>query len=373
MSEAEHDAMAFPVLKAKVLGVDVVRGFARLCDLARISAADVYDAKLNPQGTQRDLSPKHAQEAYEYVRSEEMGFFPEIFLAVRRPEAVKLKSTSILNAEGGLELCILYVNRHNIENQKQISISRVDGNHRLYYADGKTDGFPPVEKIVSFCMALNVSLDEEIRLFRDINKNQRRMNTSHLDNIKARLSTMDSLRISDVPLYIAKRLASDQDSPLVGLVYDGGKSDVVKFIPLRTLKTGIEYMFSRPTRLSALEDPDFQYKLIRNFFSAVRSWDPDAWKNHREYLMLRGAGLWGICFLGAEVIDRTLARGLFGVGDQLKVLRSGRSWNWHRDGDFKGFSGRGGALKIRDMIVGEFVSDDGKSLKSLLKEISALD
>jgi hypothetical protein len=63
--------LKIPVIRGTVLGVNVYRGFARLCDLSRISKPDVYDAISNPKGTQRDLSPKHAKEAYEYVRNSE--------------------------------------------------------------------------------------------------------------------------------------------------------------------------------------------------------------------------------------------------------------------------------------------------------------
>jgi hypothetical protein len=47
--------LRFPAVTAKVLGVNVYRGFANLCDLADISRADIYDQKKNPRGTQRDL------------------------------------------------------------------------------------------------------------------------------------------------------------------------------------------------------------------------------------------------------------------------------------------------------------------------------
>ena len=119
-------------------------------------------------------------------------------------------------------------------------------------------------KVVSFCLAVNLDISKEIKLFHDINNNQRRMNISHLDNIKLRLESEDSLARKGPMLYIANKMKSDHDSPLFGLIYDGGKSDVNKFIPLRTLKTGLQYMFSRPTRLTALEDIRIQALIIQN-------------------------------------------------------------------------------------------------------------
>jgi hypothetical protein len=54
----------------------------------------------------------------------------------------------------------------------------------------------------------------------------------------------------------------------------------------------------------------------------------------------------------------------------LKLLKSGIDWEWHRDGSFKGLSGRAGALKIRDMIVAELEDESGASLKSIAAQIA---
>ena len=347
----------------KVLGVQVVRGFARLCDLATVSRADIYDAERNPTGTQRDLSPKHARDAYLYVRQEELAFWPEIFLNARDRSVWTFDADS--NGRGTLQLDVDAILR-----SKSISISRVDGNHRLHYADGSFEGYPPLTKRVSFCLAVNLSSEEEIKLFRDINDNQRRMNTSHLDNIKIRLTDKSELASRDPKLYIAKRLSEDEDSSLKGIVYTGGPTDVAKIIPLRTLKSGLEYMFSRPTRLTAIDDIDVQIRIIKNFFAAMRRWEPTSWTAPRQHVMLRGAGFWGVCFLGAEIADRALAKGKYKIDDMVAILKSGKNWNWANGGDFSGLSGRGGAVRIRDMIVAELAEQETVSLKSLMKQIS---
>jgi DGQHR domain-containing protein len=354
------------VVVSTVMGVKVARGFARICDLADISKPDIYDAATNPTGTQRDLSPKHARDAYEYVKSEEIGFFPEVFLALRDPSAATVQITNEARGYGTLE-----VSKSAIKRSDQIKISRVDGNHRLHLADGHAEGYPRLTNIVSFCLALEVSKDQEIKLFRDINNNQRRMNTSHLDNIDLRLAGERAIARRDPALYIAKKLRDDHDSPFYGKVYDGGRSDVSKFIPLRTLKTGIEYMLSRPTRLTSLDDTDVQATVIKNYFMALRNWEPEAWKRPKDFLMLRGAGLWGICFLGANVIDRALGKGQYRNQDMVNILKSGPDWDWSKGGDFQGYSGRGGALKISDMITGELEDGSGSSLKSLIQKISS--
>jgi len=364
-SAPEHsDFLELLVFKGRVLGVDVYRGYARLCDLANISEADVFDQKTNPLGTQRDLSPKHAKDAYVYVREQELAFWPEVFLCVREPSVI-----SFIELETHPNLGNLRIDLKAIENNNKISISRVDGNHRLYYAGGNFSRFPKITKEVSFCLAYNLQHEQEIILFRDINNNQRRMNTSHLDNIEARLTPIEIQKGLNPSLFISKKLGKDPESPFYEKIYEGGKKPGYFAIPLRSLKTGIQYMLSQPSKLTELPNVDVQYAVIRNYFNAVRNWQPDAWKEPNQYLVLRGAGLWAICFIGATVIDKTLSQGKYSSSDMLKILKSGSSWNWANSGDFSGYSGRGGAVRIRDLVVRDFADDSGISIKALAEII----
>jgi DGQHR domain-containing protein len=358
------DVLELQVMSGRVLGVDVYRGYARLCDLANISKADVFDQKTNPFGTQRDLSPKHARDAYGYVKEHELAFWPEVFLCARTPNVISFEPSKISDKIGTLK-----INVKSIRNEKTIAISRVDGNHRLHYAGGNFQGFPPIKKEVSFCLAFKLTLEQEIILFRDINDNQRRMNTSHLDNIEARLTETEKLKRRDPALYIAKQLGTDEDSPLYGKIFEGGKKPRYFAIPLRSLKTGIQYMLSQPSKLTELPDADVQYAVIRSYFKALRDWQPEAWQDPTQYLVLRGAGLWAICFIGATVIDRTLSSGNYTSDYMLKVLQSGPSWDWSKSGNFAGYSGRGGAIKIRDAVVREFSDESGISIKALAEKI----
>ena len=369
MTSKPTKILTCPAVRAKVLGVNVYRGFANLCELADVSRADIYDQQKNPKGTQRDLSPAHARDAYEYVKNKDLGFWPEVFLCARRNDVVTFRPVS----QEVPDIGVLEIDVTAAKDRKSIAISRVDGNHRLHYGDGVESGYSRIEKLVSFCLAYDLTRDEEIQLFKDINKNQKPMNTSHLDGIEVRLTPEEELKRRTPDLYIAQRLHRDPKSPLHGRVYEGGKKPVGVDIPLRGLKTGIQYMLSRSTQLPRLADAEAQYRVIRNYLDAVKQWQPRAWTSPKEYILLRGSGLWAICFLGAHVVDRALLQDQFTIKHMLAVLKSGKDWDWSRKGDFIGLGGRGGALEISNRVARKLTDDNRMSTKQLFDRIMAED
>jgi DGQHR domain-containing protein len=365
--EKEKNVLRMPAVRARVLGVQVYRGFAKLADLAAVSKADVYDQKSNPTGTQRDLNPAHARQAYEYVKTRDLGFWPEVFLCARKKDVVTFYPAT----EEMPDLGILEIDVDAAKAGPGVTISRVDGNHRLYYADGAESGYSRIEKIVSFCLAYDLSRDEEIQLFKDINDNQRPMNTSHLDRIEIMLTPEELLKKRNPELYISQRLSNDSASPFHGRVFEGGKKPAGADVPLRGLKTGIEYMLSRSTQLPHLDDAEAQYRVIRNYFEAVKKWQPKAWSTPREYIILRGSGLWAICFIGAQVIDRALMQDQFKASHMLSILRSGKDWDWGKKGDFKGLGGRAGAAEIANRVAKKLLDENRMSTKELFDKIMA--
>ena len=359
------ESLSVPAVRGKVLGVHVYRGFARLCDLADLSRADIYDKQNNPQGTQRDLSQPHARDAYEYVRSHEFGFWPEVFLCARNKTTLTFTPLSDETPDIGF----LEFNLRHIPNSKSIGISRIDGNHRLHFADGRQQGYSRIDATSSFCIAYDLSREDEIQLFKDINKNQKPMNTSHLDGIEVRLTPEEQLKRSAPELYIAQKLGRDPDSAFNGRIYEGGRRSTGAEIPLRGIKTGIEYMLTRSTNLPHLDDAEAKYRVIRNYFSAFKRWQPKSWSEPKDYIVLRGAGLWAVCFIGAYVIDRALSQGKFDTGFMLEVLKSGKDWDWGNKGDFRGLSGRAGASEICNQVTRKLRDESRISTNQLLQKI----
>lgn len=356
--------LEIPVIRGVVLGATVYRGHARLSDLAKISKADIYDQVNNPLGTQRDLSLKHAKDAYEYVKSRDFAFYPEVFLCARNEKVAQFHPH-----KGSKDFGTLVIDLSIATSIKNIAISRVDGNHRLHLADGSIIEFPPIHKMVSFCLAYNLTREQEIILFKDINDNQKRMSTSHLDNIEIRLTPEETLKRESPDLYIAQKLGREPKSPLFGQVHEGGKKHPNMIIPLRTLRTGISYMLSRSSQLPLLTDADAQFALVKNYFSAVKKWQKDAWEKPSDYIIMRGSGLWAICFIGSSVIDKVLIEEKYKSDDMLKILKSGKTWDWSNSGDFKGYGGRGGASEISKKVTNQFFGGSKLSSQEFIKKM----
>ena len=154
-------------------------------------------------------------------------------------------------------------------------------------------------------------------------------------------------------------------------MYGGGVKSRGSAVPLRTLKTGIEYMLSRPTKLTALENAAAQVQGDPQLL--YRSEGMGTGRMERTERL--SSALWrrtvGFCFLGADVIDRALSRGAFEPEQMLQILQSGKKWDWSNKGDFAGISGRSGAVKISESVVNEFADTSGVSVRELYRKIIA--
>jgi hypothetical protein len=122
-----------------------------------------------------------------------------------------------------------------------------------------------------------------------------------------------------------------------------------------------------------LEDAEAQYRVIKNYFDAVKQWQPNAWARPKDYILLRGSGLWAICFIGSQVVDRALMQDQFDSSHMLAILKSGKDWDWGRKGDFKGLGGRAGALEISQRVTRKLKDESRMSTKQLFDKIMADD
>jgi DGQHR domain-containing protein len=358
----------FPAIVGRCLGHTVYRGFAALKDLAAVSKADVFDQRKNPTGTQRNLNRQHARKAYDYVLSEDGAFYPEIILNIRDRSYVKFHKSE---GDGGVSFGKLEFVK-NPNQSKSVVVSRLDGNHRLWFVDGHEKGMDAIGRLASFCFLMLADLDEELALFRAINDNQMGMNTSHLQNITARLLGTKSLKATDPSLYIVQQLQKDKTSPFFKRIHEGGvleRGATLAGLTTANLKNAVKDMLTRSAKLAQFPDADAQFELIKNYWLAVQKWLPGAWKRPGDYIIFKGVGILAITYLGIEVIDRCLLKGKYGSDDMLAYLKQLPSTDSFLAKAAVPYAGRAGAKKMASDLISDLEEEGEVSLSKLQKMI----
>jgi len=372
-------------LEGKSFGLTTYRGYAKLSDLARISQADIYDERNNPGGIQRDLDTAHAVDAYQYaaIGKGKLGdyrLWPEVVLNVRDPSVVTREP---ITKAGGLNLTKLSFDLEKINKTTYTpQVSRVDGNHRLHFAEGdEKRSFAPVEEITPFSITVGLDVAGEQALFADVNDNQKGMNTSHLHNIRYRLTPEMKTMAATPELWISEKLHEDPESPFLGLVYKGGvrSQGSERYINLTSFKNGVELLLGSGKTLKTLPGSPgtrvtAQYHLIRNYWNAVKKIYSSDW--NKDTLLLKGVGYRAMSIAGGSIIDRCLAEHKTDSKDmetlvertQKTKLDDGSLLDWAKDGPLKTYGGMKGVGLLADRIMASITPVDESTVDFLAKD-----
>lgn len=379
--------------KGKNLDTICYRGYAPLAYLALISMADIFDQVKNPTGLQRDLSPKHANEAYEYIKdssskkSDHPHAFPEVVLNVRNKNYVQIDEL-IKNKDYGLEIHRLIfdlVQINGAEKNNKLIVSRIDGNHRLYYAAGD-DRRDPLLAVVPFQIHIGLSIEEERSLFVDINANQKGLNSSHLATMHGML-TEEQIEIRDhLDRWIARKLTDDVESPWHGIVHLGGskkgarQQGLTRVVNFVSLQTGINKTLKKSQYIHDLTDPNAQYALIRNYWQAVKTVFSQEWSKPKDYMVMKNIGVLSLSILGGTIIDRCIPKGKIDVQDIIPYLKQAYvCFDWSKNATgaraVVGKSGNQAALivagemasELSDTTAGNVIRDVQSNLLNQLK------
>lgn len=354
------------VLAERSANIDTIcyRGTAALSDLSRLSQVDVYDQVTNPEGLQRDLNKKHALEAYDYAAQDpddaRPRAFPEVMLNVRDPKVVTLREVSTVEVEGlQLDVVALTFDLPKIDRAKTAKVSRMDGNHRLFFGNGDGNDRGPLDVAVPFSITVGLDRDQEKSLFLDVNANQKGLNTSHLSVLRGKL-TPDEIEIKEHPArYFARRLVDDAVSPFHAIVHMGGskagskEAGVKHPINFVALESGVKRILSKSQYLADLTSYDAQYALIRNYWVAVKSVYPEAWETPADFLVLKNLGVNVFSAVGGTLIDRCMAAQDVEIETMAAMLaKPKKALNWAKDStDVLGMSGNRAALALAAKMV----------------------
>jgi DGQHR domain-containing protein len=344
-------------IKGLSLKTVVYRGFEKAKALAEISEPDIFDQTENPEGTQRDLKDWHARQAHAYgagniSRQTKHRIWPEVLLNVRETSVVDIGSPD----SNGLVKIKILVEKIEKRNGINPQISRVDGNHRLFYAAGYSDSrkkieLSAIEDYIPFSMTIGIERKEEAALFGDINGNAVKMDTSHLDHLRYRIVGAEAIKKAEIPLWVAEELVRDSESPFYNSIFLGGKrrKGTTYLLSLNTLKEGIASLLNRSQELPKEEIPfELKSKAIKNYWRSVKNTFLEEWtdlvKKPKANLLLSYFGYLALSRLGSDVIDRSIRHVLPTIDfmqQQLVGIR--RNIKWSKEGTFKGYGGKGGA------------------------------
>lgn len=372
------------------------RGSAPLAHLAAISQPDIFDQVSNPEGLQRDLSPAHASKAYDYAEGtgrdtkEFPRAFPEVVLNVRDKRVLEVES---LNGSSQTDRRTLMAGSQNEDNPRlfrlrfdlekmrgdsKVYVSRVDGNHRLWYTAGD-ERREPILGMVPFQIHVGLTREQERALFVDINSNQKGLNTSHLAVMQAKLTPEEREIRDHLDRWIANRLAEDPDSPWHGLIHLGGSKKgsraqgLTRPVNFASLKNGVGRTLAKGQYIHDLTDPNAQYAVVRNYWRAVKTVFVEEWARPKDFLLLKNIGVMSMSILGGTIIDRCIPRNRVDVEDVAQYLQQAHPrFDWSKDAvgerAVTGMGGNRAALIIAGEMAAELSDVDGSSVMKELQE-----
>jgi DGQHR domain-containing protein len=361
-TDAPPNTITFYAEESANLDTVCYRGSAPIRELTLVSQADVFDQVTNPEGLQRDLSRKHALDAYEYVARpadpQRPRAFPEVMLNVRDRKVVKVEQ---VDGDLPIKLVKITIDLDKIEKAKTVKISRFDGNHRLYYGNGDGNTREPLDAQIPFQIHLGLTREQEGSLFLDVNSEQKGLNSSHLSVLRSKL-TPDEIEFAQHPERVyALRLANDALSPWNGLVHLGGskagskEQGTVRPVSFTALSSGVKRILSKSQYIHDLTDPDAQYDMIRRYWQAVRQTWPEGFDKPSDYYIIKNIGVQSLSALGGTVIDRAMASGNVELDQIAELLAPTKDvFNWSKEATRDGVTGMSGN-KAALIVAGELV------------------
>lgn len=371
-----------PCVVGRTIDSVAIRGFASLDILALISAPDIFDDEINQTGTQRELKKPHADASFRYATGPKKAgeansrAFPEVILNVRDMQVVEITDWASSNglffdshaadADIPQDAVKVTVDLDAIEFPKTTigpEISRVDGNHRLDGPDRhleevgigqKADDLPFPK--VPFMLFLDLSIDEELKLFNDFNGKHEGMESSLLITQGVRLAA-DDLKNDPkrLPEWVGFQLTR-RDRAFSEIAFVGGSKTGAKEagktlrVNLSAIRAAAASMIrnSHTLKETLQGQPEAVLTIINNYWDAVAETFPEAWADKKKYILLQSIGLNGFGEFGGNVVDRLSGR--IEVGDFNEVLQSIRPKIALEREAYKGIAGAGGATKIAAIL-----------------------
>jgi len=312
---------------------EVFLGFANGSVLSRISFSDVLD-EATRTGYQRRFCKEHSLSFKRYIQSAGATTIPLTFNL--RGDRSDLWS---LEREQNSSRAVLKLSVTSLP-----VMAQVDCQHRLGYLRESTIPF-------AFMTFISLPVEEEMRIFRDINGKAKGLSGSLLDYTGAKLAQKD-LAVAHPSISLALRLQEDSDSPWQHKLDLGGDrtSGTKRVASLRMMEKAIR-RFQKAARAER-DDVEQLGKQLIDFWKAVAVVYPNEWAHPRKHLLTKGIGVYALMSIAGVLVHE--AKESKRVVDQdffiEKLSDFADSINWSNDGEMKGFGGASGADRAFELM-----------------------
>ena len=313
-------------------GRQVFLGFASAAQLCRSSFSDVLD-ETSGAGYQRRFCSEHSLAFKRYIQTDGATTIPLTFnLRQGNPQRWSLErgrhdqlATLKLDAGGPPVM------------------AQVDCQHRLGYLRESPISFP-------FMVFLGLSVEEEMRIFRDINGKAKGLNSSLLDFTEAKLAQEDLGR-AHPEIALALRLQEDPDSPWRHQLDLGGNrtNGTQRVASLRTMQKAIRRFRREAQSEASLEEVGRQ---LIAFWKAIAQVYAYQWLQPRRHLIRKGIGVYSLMSMAGLLVreaqgrDRRIDKDYF----LEKLSDFSDRIDWSTAGPMKGFGGAHGADQAFDLM-----------------------
>ena len=315
-------------------GHRVFLGFATGSLLCNVSFADVLD-EVAGTGYQRRFCKDHSLAFKKYIQQPGATTIPLTF-NLRHSDPARWSVTC--SPKGGSATLRLACGGPPV-------MAQVDCQHRLGYLRESPVSF-------AFMAFIGLSVEEEMRIFRDINGKAKGLSSSLLDYTDAKLAQED-LAVAHPEIALALRLQEDAESPWHQRLDLGGTRTTgpKRIASLRTMQKAIR-RFLRAAKLDKPRVPEVGRQLI-DFWKAVVQVYPYQWIQPRRHLISKGIGVYALMSMAGVFVREATTRGRTVDQDLFaeKLSDIGDRIDWSNQGQMKGFGGATGADRAFELMM----------------------
>jgi DGQHR domain-containing protein len=300
-------------------------GFERASTLISLSFPDILNEDSG-EGYQRPYSKSHSLDFKNYIIRSGSSTPPLTF-------NLRNESADYWRIENGKGNSATLVIQGGVK-----CLAQVDCQHRL----GELAG---VDIQLAFMTYIGLDLRQEMAIFNVINSKAKGLSSSLTDYHESKL--LNDLAADAPHLFISRRLNEDPLSPWHRLIRYGGEttSGLKRRTSFRMMQKTIQ-SFLTQTRAYIHSSLEYKYEIVLNYWKAVQIVFPNEWIEHRNNLITKGVGLYGLMQLLADIVKKNPAADFsceYFTGE-LFPLKNNFDWSSH--GRFAYVGGKKGVQDV---------------------------